>query len=263
MSTCVPAARTWGTRKSDRTKALEGTSQPFRRGGDRRLDCIRMYVRTVVKGERSFSETLALKAVEGLALPLRVSQWRLTRPCGRMLGHPRPPPGELHEGCHLHRDFNPGVAQLGLWRRGFGKPLAITGHAVYAEHADYTKNAIGVVAVDCAGVHVDWHGEHAAICGDGSAFGRQHEGYEQFGGVEFFGCERRVDQRQRFGQRRCGRLGNDQRAIRNSSWIGDARGNCGSRQSEVDHDIAGSFVHGGQYQPAIHGDRCLQRWQQF
>jgi hypothetical protein len=163
----------------------------------------------------------------------------------------------------LHRDFIPGVAQLGLWRRSFGNPLAITVHAVHAKHTDYTNDAIGLLAGNFAGIHGDWHGEHAAICGDGSSFRRHHEGYEQFGGVEFDGCKHCVNQRWRSGQWCCGRHGNDRRAIGNGSRIGNAGCDCGSRESEVDHDIAGGIFHAGQYQPAVLGDGRLQRRQQL
>jgi hypothetical protein len=76
----------------------------------------------------------------------------------------------------LHRDFIPGVAQLGLWRRSFGKPLAIALLAVHTfysfntVHTLHTNNANGVIAGDYAGLDVDWPGKHAAICCDGSTF---------------------------------------------------------------------------------------------
>jgi hypothetical protein len=166
-------------------------------------------------------------------------------------------PGEFHESSYLHRALIPGVAQLGLRRRSFGKSLAIAGHTVHA------NSAIGLVAGNYAGVYLDWHGKHATICGNGSSFRRHHERHEQFCGVEFVGCEHRVDQRRRAGQRFCSRHGHDQRAIGNDSRIGDTCCDCGSGQSEVDHDIAGGLVDAGSYQPAVHSDRRLQRRQQF
>jgi hypothetical protein len=177
-----------------------------------------------------------------------------------MLGHPRLPPGEFHEGIYLHRALVPGVAELGLWRRSFGNALASTVHAV---HTDDTNNTIGLVSGDYASIHGDWSGEHAAICGDGSSFRRHHEGHEQFGGVEFVGCNHCINQRRRAGQRCCGRHGHDQREIGNGSRIGNACRDCSSRGSEVDHDISYGLVHTGSYQPTIHGDRRLQRRQQF
>jgi len=56
---------------------------------------------------------------------------------------------------------------LGLWRRNFGKSLAIAVHTFHTFHANH---AIGFLAGDYAGIYVDWNGKHTTICGDGSSF---------------------------------------------------------------------------------------------
>ena len=155
----------------------------------------------------------------------------------------------FHEEIDLHRAFDSGVTQLGL-RRSSGIPYDSTAGSWYANH---------FLAGRFADFQVDWHGGHAAICGDCSSFRWDYAGHEHFGGVEFLGSRGGSGERKRTRQRcGCGN-GNDQRANRKLSCIRESGCNWGSGRLAVDHDIAGRFFHAGPYQPAVHGDGCVQR----
>lgn len=178
------------------------------------------------------------------------------------LGHPWIADlGEGHEESYVYCSLIAGGTELGLRRGFFGEQLAII--VWIGRIGGIGRKSVGHLGGGYAGVNIDWHGEHAAICGDGPSFRQHYERRKQCRHVEFVGCQRGVDQRGRVGQRRCGWHGNNWGGFGNDSRIGDVIGNSGGGQSAVDYDFAGGFVDSGQHQPAIYGDRRVQRRQQL
>lgn len=211
-----------------------------------------MYVRTVAWVNDGSG--LAWEAW-GDSLPMRLGKGPDENAAGCAWASAGRKPGECYEEGYVYRGLNTDIAELGLWRGNFGKQLTVI---VLVGR----RNAVGHLGSGYAGVDVDWPGKHAAICRYGPSFRQHHERREQFRYVELVGCKRGVDQWRRIGQRRRGRHGDDWGGFGNSSRIGYAFGNGGGGESAVHHNRTGGLVDTGQHQPAVYGDRRLQRRQQ-